>query len=351
VDADPARKAAHGDAWDKIAGAQKASGELLVPYNMLERGIAFDSSLFPIARQLVRLADELPKPNGDRLREYTDAGLDSLKFALLSDAPIYPEYEKAKLANGLKYWVAKVGADDPTVKAVLGEKTPEALAAELVDGSKLADVKERQRLLDGGKAAIEASDDPMIRLARAVDAQARAIRKQREDQVEGVETAQYARIARAIFEDKGDSVYPDATFTLRLAFGTVKGLTEDGREIAPYTRLAGIFRKAQSKGNLEPYHVPESWVKAKDSGELKLDTPFNFISTADIIGGNSGSPVVDREGRVVGLIFDGNIYSLILDYGYDDRLARAVSVDSRGIAEALRAVYGAEEILRELSGK
>ncbi len=189
----------------------------------------------------------------------------------------------------------------------------------------------------------------MIQLALAVDPEARAARKVWEDEVEGVESAQYGRIARALFERLGDAVYPDATFTLRLAFGTVAGYEEDGTNIPPFTVVEGLFAKAEAEGNIEPYRVPESWVEAKESGRLDLSTPMNFVSTADIIGGNSGSPVIDRNGDVVGLIFDGNIHSLVLDFGYDDTLARAVSVDSRVIAEALKSVYEAKSLLDELT--
>lgn len=350
IESDPVALHEFGDAWRKIAEAEREAARLLPSYNMLERGVAFDSQLFTIARHLVRLADEAPKPNGERLREYAEAGRPSLELALFSDAPIYPEYEKAKLANSLTYAVKVLGHDDPTLKAVLGGKSPEEVADALVDGSKLADVSVRKELAEGGKAVVDASDDPMIELARSIDEAARAVRKEREDLVEGVETAQYARISRALFEARGDTLYPDATFTLRLAFGTVKGYEDEGEKIEPYTRIGGLFEKAESKGNIEPFRVPESWTKARDEGRLKLETPFNFVSTADIIGGNSGSPVVDRDGRVVGLIFDGNIQSLILDYGYDDAQARAVSVDSRAIVEALRNVYGADDLLRELTG-
>ncbi len=350
IDSDPVAKRQYGDAWEKIAGAEAEAARLLPRYNMLERGVAFDSQLFTIARHLVRLADESPKPNGERLREYADGGRPSLELAIFSDAPIHPEYEKAKLANSLTYAVKLLG-DDETIKAVLGGKSPVEAAEALVDGSKLADVALRKELAEGGKAAVDESGDPMIALAKQVDQAARAVRKEREDLVEGVETAQYARIARALFASRGDSLYPDATFTLRLAFGTVKGYEVEGATVEPYTRIAGLFKKAESKGNVEPFQVPESWVKAKDGGELDLETPFNFVSTADIIGGNSGSPVVDRDGKVVGLIFDGNIQSLILDYGYDDTFARAVSVDSRAIVEALENVYGADALLRELTGR
>jgi hypothetical protein len=350
IDADPAKKGAYAGAWDRIAGAQKAAAGILKPYNFLERGLAFDSTLFSIARTLARLTEEKTKPNADRLREYGEAGLASLEQGLFSDAPIYPEYETAKLAHSLEHWAKTVGADDPVVQKVLKGRTPADLARSLVEGTKLADVETRKEYAKLGVTAVARSEDPMIQLALAVDPEARALRKQREDEVEGVESAQYALIARAIFEDKGDSTYPDATFTLRLAFGTVKGYEVDGKTIDPFTTFAGAFPHAAKHGNVDPYELPASWHKAKESGALKLDTPLNFVSTADIIGGNSGSPVVNRANEVVGLIFDGNIQSLVLDYAYDDKVARAVSVDSRAIAEALRSIYHAETLLKELTG-
>ncbi|QDV32552.1 S46 family peptidase [Tautonia plasticadhaerens] len=340
----------YADAWDRIAASRAVAAENLAAYNFLERGQAFESRLFQIARTIARLVAEQKTPNEDRLREYRESALASLDLALYSEAPIYPRFEAAKLANSLDYWRATVGADDPVVQLVLKGRSPEEVARELVEGTRLADVSVRKQLVEGGPEAIKATDDPMIALALAVDPESRAVRKVWEDQVEGVESAQYGRIAEALFRAQGDAVYPDATFTLRLAFGTVKGWEEDGESIPPYTVVEGLFEKSRSEGDVEPYHVPESWIEARDSGRLGLDTPMNFVSTADIIGGNSGSPVVDRDGEVVGLIFDGNIHSLILDFGYDDSLARAVSVDSRVIAEALGSVYRAEALLRELTG-
>ena len=347
----PEDERSHAAAWDKIAGAQMVAREIARPLNFVERGLAFDSRLFQIARELVRLAEESAKPNPDRLREYRESALASLKLDLFSDAPIYPEFEKARLAHSLAYWRDKVGADDPIVERVFRGRPPEEVAAALVDGSKLADVAVRKALADGGKSAVLASDDPMIKLALAVDADARALRKRFEDQIEGVQTAQYGLIARALFEAKGDSIYPDATFTLRLAFGTIKGYTTDGKTFPPFTTIGGAFEHARAHGNADPYQLPPSWFAARDSGRLKLETPLNFVSTADIIGGNSGSPVVNRENEVVGLIFDGNIQSLVLDFGYDDKVARAVSVDSRAIVEALRDVYKADGLVKELTGR
>jgi Peptidase S46 len=349
IEADPARKAAFAGAWDKIAASKKVASEILKPYRFLEGGFAFDSHLFDVARTLVRLAAEKPKPNADRLREYRESALESLEQELFSEAPTYPDFEKAKLARSLAFW-KKLLSDDPMIERVLRGRSPEQAAADLVDGTKLASVPVRKALAEGGLKAIEASDDPMIKLALAVDADARALRKKVEDQVEAVDTVQYALIAKARFAELGESTYPDATFTLRLAFGTVKGLEIDGKTIPAYTTIGGAFDHAKAHGDQPPYQLPPSWPEARKERRLRLDTPFNFISTADIIGGNSGSPVVNRQNEVVGLIFDGNIDSLVLDFAYDDRLARAVSVDSRGILEALRSIYRVDGLVKELTG-
>jgi hypothetical protein len=349
IEADPKKKELFSGAWAKIAEAEKVAASIIKPNAFLERGLAFDSKLFEIARTLVRLAEEKPKPNAQRLREFNDARLESLEFALFSEAPIYPEFEKAKLAHSLEYWRKHAGPDDPIVERVLRGRTPEEVAKTLVDGCKLADVATRKKLAKEGKEAILACDDPMIKLALAVDADARAVRKIREDKVEGVETAQYALIAKALFEELKESIYPDATFTLRLAFGTVKGYEQNGKFIPPYTTMGGAFEHAASHGDKPPYRLPPSWIKAKEEKAFPLDTPLNFVSTADIIGGNSGSPVVNRENEVVGLIFDGNIHSLVLDFGYEDKLARAVSVDSRAILESLKSIYKADALAREIA--
>jgi hypothetical protein len=350
VSADARMKEAYGDAWDKISDAQKAAAKILASYNFVERGLGLESGLFNMARTLVRHATETRKPNGDRLREFRESALESLKLDLFSDAPIYPEYEVAKLTHALEYWQKKAGDDDASLKIALSGKSPAERAKELVAGTKLKDVAARKAFAEMTPEQIAQSSDTMIKLAVALDETARALRTQRENQVEAAETANYGRIAKAIFEQRGDSVYPDATFTLRLAYGTVKGYTEpDGRRIPPYTTMGGTFAHEQANDAKEPYAIPKTWHDAKISGKLKLQTPYNFISTADIIGGNSGSPVVDRDNKVVGLIFDGNIHSLILDYGYDDTLARAVSVDSRAIIEALRSIYNAGFLADELT--
>jgi hypothetical protein len=349
IDRDPERKEAYAVAWDRISQSEKVNAEITKRYYFLSRGFAFDSELFKIARHLVRLAAEKPMANSERLKEYRDSALQSLELELFSETPIYPEFEEARLAHALAYWKEHM-PDDPLIERVLRGRPPQKAARQFVRGSKLADVAYRRKLARGGKAAIETCDDPMIKLALAVDADARAIRKQHEDEVEGVQASNYALIARAMFEEKGDSVYPDATFTLRLAFGTVKGYELDGKTIPPFTTIGGAFQHAEAHGNKDPYELPPSWFEARKSGALNLETPLNFVSTADIIGGNSGSPVVNRDNEVVGLIFDGNIQSLVLDFVYDDKVARAISVDSRGMIEALRHIYHADRLVKELAG-
>lgn len=353
IENDASMKEAYGDAWTKIAAAEAVAAKSLVKYNFVERGLGLESTLFSLARTLVRHSTEVRKSNTERLREFRDSALESLKMDLFSDAPIYPEYEVAKLTHSLEYWQSKVGPDDEILKKALAGKSPADRAKKLVAGTKLADVATRKKLAEMSPEEIAKLDDTMIALALAVDEAGRSVRREREDKVEAVETANYSRIAQANFRQKGESVYPDATFTLRLAFGTVKGYQElDGRSVPPFTTIGGTFAHEQAHEAQEPYAIPKSWHDSKIVGRLKLQTPFNFISTNDIIGGNSGSPVVDKNNKVVGLIFDGNIHSLILDYGYDDKLARAVSVDSRAIIEALRSVYDAGFLADELtSGK
>jgi hypothetical protein len=349
VQADPQAAAAWGSAWDDIAAAYAAYS------GFYGRSVALGGSrmnlggeLFAIAKDLVRLADEREKPNEERLREYGDAQLDKLERGILSPAPIYPALEVQRMEGALQYMAEELGGADPTVLKALDGKAPRARAEELVGGTLLADVAARRLLLDGGRAAIEASDDPMIKLVLALDDEVRALRQRHEDEVEGVERGAYARIAEARFAIEGENSYPDATFTLRLSYGTVTGYREGDTEVPPFTTLRGVYEREAERGGTAPFDLPPSWTEARE--RLDLDTPFNFVATPDIIGGNSGSPVVDRAGEVVGLIFDGNLHSLIGDIAYTDEQARAVSVDSRGIVESLRAVYRAEALVRELTG-
>jgi hypothetical protein len=309
---------------------------------------AFNSTLFNVARTLVRHAEEKDKPNAQRLREYQDAGLESLKQLLFSPAPIYDDLETVKLADSLGMLAEVRGADDPLIKQLLDGKAPPARAAALVRGTRLKDVAERKKLFAAGKEGIEASKDPMILLARLVDKPAREARQQYETKVEEPQKQAYAKISNAIFTMRGENQYPDATFTLRLAFGTVKGYEENGSRVEPFTTFGGAFAHAEEHGQREPFRLPKSWTEKK--GKLDARVPFNFVCTADIIGGNSGSPVVNRKGEVVGLIFDGNIQSLVADFAYPEGLGRAVAVDARGILAALRDVYGATGLADEIVG-
>jgi hypothetical protein len=345
-------------AWDRIAGAQKVRAEHIRKYTLLEAGAGFNSELFQLARTLVRAAEELPKPNNERLREFVESNLPSVKLHLFSPAPIYANYEIAKLTDSLTFLTTQLGYDDELVQKVLAGKSPHERATELVNGCKLFDprdpkseaaVEVRKKLFEGGRKALDAAGDPMIALAQLVDPPSRAERKVMETQVEEVDRQAYADIAKVKFAVEGTNTYPDATFTLRLSFGVVKGYEENGKHVPFETTFAGLYRRAEEMKYRPPaFNLPGRWLEAKD--KLDLQTPFNFVCTADIIGGNSGSPVVNRDGELVGLIFDGNIQSLALDFAYTDVQARALAVHSRGIVEALRKVYDANELADELTG-
>ena len=347
VAGDARMKSEYSEAWDAIARGRQSFASYFKEHSMIANGAAFNSDLFGIAQTLVRLAQESVRPNAERLPEFTDARLESLKLGLFSPAPVYEDFEKIKLAGSLAMMQSELGAGHEFVKKVLAGKTPEARAAELVDGTKVKDVEFRKQLAAGGVKAVEESTDAMIQLARMIDAQARELRRKYEAEVLASERANYAKVARARFDVEGTNVYPDATFTLRLSYGTVKGYTSRGREVKPYTDIGGLFARADKFGNKDPYIVPESW-RAKKS-QLDLKTPFNFVTTHDIIGGNSGSPVINKNLELVGLIFDGNIESLVGNFIYDEAQNRAVSVDVRAMLHALKNVYGATELLDELT--
>ncbi len=349
VSADPQLSGAYGDAWQMVDNALNTYRPIYIEFRFLEGGAAFNSHLFGIARTLQRLADESQKPNPERLREYRQSNLESLKQDLYSEAPIYDDLETLTLADSLSHWLEVVGPNDPLVPRVLGGKSPKDRAAEFVRSTKLKDVAERKRLGEGGKAVTDASNDPMLQVARIVDPRARELRKTFEDNVQEPFRQAYAKIANAVFRTSGGETYPDATFTLRLALGTVKGYEENGRIIPWSTNIGGAFAHAAEHKNQPPFDLPKSWLTKKAA--LNASTPMNFVSTADIIGGNSGSPVVNRAGEFVGIIFDGNLQSLPWDYQFDDRQGRALAVDSRAIVEALRKVYAATNVVTELTGK
>jgi hypothetical protein len=332
-------------AWEAIAQAQREIGAVALRHGLLEGGQGFNSTLFQIARQLLRAPVERSRPNGERLREYRDSNRESLELGLFSEQPVYDDLETLLLADSLAYLAEKLGAGDPLAQAVLAGQSPRSRAADLVRNTKVKDVALRRQLYAGTPEEVRARRDPMIELARLVDDEARRLRKLVETQDE-IKKQAYARIASARFALEKTGSYPDATFTLRLAYGTARGYEEDGRRIPFQTTLAGLYERSASHNHAPPFHLPQRWVERKD--RLDLATPFNFVSTADIIGGNSGSPVVNRNGEFVGIIFDGNIQSLVLDFLYTDEQARAVSVNSQAIIESLRKVYDAPALAEEL---
>jgi hypothetical protein len=343
VNASPELKQKYGAAWDEIAKAQEQLKNVRKEYTFIEKNGGFSSQMYSLAFWLVRGSEELPKENSQRLREFADSNLPALKAQLFSPAPIYPELEIARLEFSLTKLREELGSDHPFVKKVLGKESPLTLATRVVNGSQLRDVKFRQQLFEGGKKAISESKDPMIALARLVDPDARAIRKNYDDNIDSVIRKNSELVAKAKFDVYGTNVYPDATFSLRLSYGSVKGYTEDGKKVAPLTVMSGTFDRHTGQ---EPFALPKSWLDAK--GKLKGNTPMNFASTNDIIGGNSGSPVINKDAEIVGLVFDGNIQSLGGEFGFDESVNRSVSVHSEAISESLKTIYGATRLLEEL---
>jgi hypothetical protein len=343
---EPQLAASTGDPWGEIAKAEQIERELSLPYTFLEAGAGFNSKLFGYARTLVRGAAERQKSNTDRLREYRDTALPRIEQQLKAPIPVHPDLEKLTLSFALERMREWLGPDTNVVRQLLEKDSPDTLAARVIDGSSLADPQVRMRLWEGGQKAIDASHDPMIELARRVDPQARAVRKRYEDEVEAPVRSASERIARARFRAYGTSVPPDATFTLRLNFGTVQGWTEGGRQIEPFTYLSRLFERATGQ---EPFKVPDSWLAARD--RLDMGTKFNLSTNNDIVGGNSGSPLIDAEGQLVGLMFDGNIHSISGAYWFDPEKNRAVAVHPAIMLEGLRKVYNADELLAELGVK
>jgi hypothetical protein len=342
------RNAGVADPWDEIAQAMTVQRDIYPQLIYLERLRGFAGDLSQYARVLVRAAEEKPKPNSERIREFRDSALPSLEQQLFSTAPVYKNFEKVLLADSLADMQEALGKDNPDVQKVLNGRSPAAAAKDIIAGTKLDDVAVRKQLYEGGEAAIAASNDPLIVAMRAIDPDGRTVRKQFEDKVDSVVHRDGTLIAKARFAQSGFDQPPDATFTLRLSYGAVKGYEENGKDIPYFTTMGGGFEHAAEHGDKDPYALPESWMNAKS--KLNLKTPLNFVSTADIIGGNSGSPTIDEKGDVVGIIFDGNIQSLPWNFAYSGVQGRAVSVDSRGIQEALRKIYGATALADELMG-
>jgi hypothetical protein len=343
INADPARKQTTGEAWARIARAVEQLEDLRKELAAIEHEAGARASLFFIARTLLRAGDELPKPNEERLREFSDTKLPFLKQKLFSPAPIYPELDTALLT----FWLVKVrellGTDHPVVKELLGKRSPEFVARRAVAGSHLRDVKLRKQLWEGGAKAVAASHDSMLALVRMVDDDARAVRKRYEDEIESAIHKNHELIAKARFELFGTSLYPDATFSPRLSYGAVAGYVQDSHPVQPFTLMGGTWARATGE---EPFKLPPSWIRARS--RVDPNTPMNFTSTNDIIGGNSGSPVINKEAEIVGLVFDGNIQSLGGEYGFDEKVNRTVSVHSQALLEALEKIYGARRLLEEL---
>lgn len=345
VDANPEWKKAYAWAWDSIATAMERAKLRFKESNY--RGLT--GSLGSQALTLVRFVSETKKPNGERLPQFQDANLNSTKFRLFSPAPIYADLEELQLADRLQDALDKLGADDPFVKAVLDGKEPAAVAKELVTGTKLADPAFRKQLLEGGQKAIEESTDPMIIVARKIAPMGDELRKWTETNVSSITTSASETIGKARFAVYGKGTYPDATFTLRLSYGTMIGYPMNGTKAPAITTMYGLYDRAYSFGNKGDFELPKRYIDGV--GKLNLATPLNFVSTCDIIGGNSGSPTINKEGEIIGLIFDGNIESLPGRFLYSEEKNRAVSVHTAAIIECMRKIYGASAIANELEGK
>ena len=331
--------AAIGDPWTDIGKATAAYREIYLPYRFIQP----TSDLYVYAASLVRAAEERTKPNGERLPAYTDSALPLLEKQVLDPQPIHPWLEQLELEWSLSKAREYLGADDPDTKLMLGKESPEGLAARLVAGTRLADPAYRKALWAGGKAAIEASKDPMILFARKLDSRYRQLQEEVDARYLGPVTAAQARLSDARFAAYGDTLYPDATFTLRISYGKVLGWTERGRAVPPVTLLGGTFERATGA---DPFDLPRAFVTAR--GRIDPSTVYDFVTTNDIIGGNSGSPVIDRSGAVIGAAFDGNIHSLAGNYGYDQTLNRTVVVSTDAIEEALEKIYPAPALVAEL---
>ena len=334
------------DPWQEISAALSRERVLYLPYIFIENAAGFSSALFRNARLLLRVADERSKPNNERLREFTDAELPHMQHDLYAQVPVYPEFEQMTLSFSLERMREWLGPDHPVVRRLMSKESPDALATRLIAETQLNDANFRKRLWQGGKTAVEASHDPMIELARSIDVEARAIRRQYEDEVEAPIAGAAEKIAAARFKAYGANTYPDATFTPRLNYGTVEGWVENGASVPPFTHLERAFERATGT---TPFKIPDSWMRVK--AQLDLSTPFCISTSNDIVGGNSGSPLIDADGKIVGLMFDGNIHSIAGHYGFNPVNNRAIAVHPAIIREALGKVYGAAWLLAELNAK
>jgi hypothetical protein len=344
VAANPEWQKAYGSAWDTIAAAE----EKVRPQVKVQFFRRADSRLFTLALQIVQYVAEIKKPDGERLQQFHDAGLESLKFQLLSPAKIPVETDKLFMINALKLAQEKLGKDDAYVQAIVQGAEVDSAVNSLIDGTKLADPAVRKALIDGGEAAVAASTDPMIVAARRVDPIVRETNRRMRDTITSVLTPAGEKLGKARFLVYGKDAYPDATFTLRLSYGTVDGYPYNGTVAPPFTTFYGVYDRAAGFSNKPPFDLTAKQAAGRD--KLDLSTPLDFVTTGDIIGGNSGSPVVNRDGELVGLIFDGNIESLAGDFVYEGQKNRAVAVHSSGMIEGLRKLYNAGALADELQG-
>ena len=347
INADPKRRSQFGDPWATLKPTLEAERRLYTPYIMIEggrrspRGIQGD--LYSYAKLLVRGAAERAKPDAQRLGEYHDSRLPAIEAQLRASAPVHPQLEQTMLAFSLGKLRQALGVDDASVKTILGKQSPEEIATHLVGFTHLGDPKVRLALWQGGQDAIDKSSDPMIILARTVEPIGRHLRDTWDSEVTAPQRQASEALAKARFARDGTGVYPDATFTQRLSYGVVKGWNEAGKPIPAFTHFAGLYERATGS---DPFKLSKPWLDARS--HLDLDTPFDFVSTNDIIGGNSGSPVIDARGHAVGLIFDGNIHSLGGNFGFDETVNRAVAVDSAALLAALKTVYHNQALANEL---
>jgi hypothetical protein len=337
-----------GSAWDEIAAAEKKEIANFKQLRFRSMGRSF-SRLMNQAQTIVQYVAEIKKPDAQRLEGFHDSQLESLKFSLFSPAPVYPKLEERLLTDSLQESLEELGPDDPFIKAALNGGAPAQVVPNAISATKLGDAAFRKSLVEGGEQAVGTSTDPLIVMAREIDPIIREQRKWLEENVAGVETTAGEKIGKARFAVYGKSSYPEATFTLRLSYGTVTGYPMNGTVAPPKTTLFGLYDRADSFDNKSPFNLPGRYVERRS--KLNLSTPINFVSTCDIIGGNSGSPVVNRNGEFVGIIFDGNIESLVGRFIYDDTTNRAVAVDSAAIIEALRKLYDAGPLADELEGR
>jgi len=348
VNSDAKHKQEFGDPWTEISKAVTVQKQMFLPFIYVDNLAGFRGELARYARTIVRATDQKQKPSNQRIRGYQDSALPTLEQRLFSTAPVYKAVDQLQLAESLSEMQEHLGANNDVVKMALAGKSPDERAKELIAGTKLDDVAVRKQLYEGGKAAVDASTDPLIVLMRQIEPQAIALHERDEDEVQSVLRLGGTQIGKALFAKDGFNVPPDATFTLRLSYGAVEGYKLNGKNVPWFTTMGGAYEHAAQHGSKPPFELPESWLKYK--GAINLKTPYDTVSTPDIIGGNSGSPVINKNGEVVGIIFDGNIESLPWNFEYTDKVGRSVEVDSRAIMEALRNIYHADALANELTG-